>query len=111
MREVLSSRIKKVDFYEKSNVLYVLQSNHLFHKYNWCHVIDTAPQLYMIVSLGTKLKSMSMRSWRWTSLHLPRANLSFVLTYVMTDAYGSLHFSAIFSASVLLTLVPSLHLL
>jgi len=31
------------------------------------------------------------------------ANLSFVLMYVMTDAYGSLHFSAIFSASLLFT--------
>jgi len=55
----------------------------------------------------------------WTSLRLPRnhritarvllkrANLSFVHTYVMTDAYGSLHFSAIFSASLLLTLLHS----
>jgi len=25
----------------------------------------------MIVGLGIKLKSMSMRSWRWTSLRLP----------------------------------------
>jgi len=31
--------------------------------------------------------------------------------YVMTDAYGSLRFSAIFSASLLLTLVSSLQLL
>ena len=88
-------------------------TNHLFHKYNWCHVIDTVVQLYMIVGLGIRLKSMSVRSWRWTSLCLPRnpriaarvllnkANLSFVLMYVMTDAYGSKHFSAIFSASLL----------
>ena len=60
-----------------------------------------------------------MRSWRWTSLRLPRnpriaarvllekANLSFVLMYVMTDAYGSLRFSAIFSASLLFTLLHS----
>jgi len=26
---------------------------------------------YMIVGLGFKLKSMSVRTWRWTSLHLP----------------------------------------
>jgi len=65
-----------------------------------------------------KLKSMSVRSWRWTSLGLPqnsrvaarvlfkRANMSFVLLimYVMTDAYGSSRFSAIFSASLLFTL-------
>ena len=62
---------------------------------------------------------MSVRSWRWTSLRLPRnpriaervllkrANLSFVLMYVMTDAYGSLRFSAIFSASFLFTLLHS----
>ena len=62
---------------------------------------------------------MSVRSWRWTSLRLPRnpciaarlllkrANLSFVLMYVMTDAYGSLRFSAIFSASLLFTLLHS----
>ena len=36
---------------------------------------------------------------------LKRANLSFVLMYVMTDAYGSLRFSAIFSASLLFTLL------
>jgi len=62
---------------------------------------------------------MSVTSWRWTSLRLPRnpriaarvllkrANLSFVLTYVMTDAYGSLCFSAIFSSSLLITLLHS----
>jgi len=70
----------------------------------------------MIVGLGIKLKSMSMRSWRWTSLRLPQnpciaalklINLYFILKYVMNDAYGSLHFSAIFSASLLLNLVPS----
>jgi len=36
---------------------------------------------------------------------LKKANLSFVLKYVMADAYGSLRFSAIFSASLLLTLL------
>jgi len=34
---------------------------HLLHKYNWCHVIDTVLQLYIIVDLGIKLKSMSVR--------------------------------------------------
>ena len=94
-------------------------TNHLFHKYHCCHVIDTVIQLYMIVDLGIKLKSMSVRSCRSTSLRLPwnphiaarvllkRANLSLVLMYVMTDAYGSLRFSAIFSASLLLTLLHS----
>ena len=73
----------------------------------------------MTVGLGIKLKSMSVRSWRWTSLRLPqnphiaarvlrkRANLSFVFMYIMTDAYGSLHFSAIFSDSLLFTLLHS----
>jgi len=76
----------------------------------------------MIVGLGIKLMSMSVMSWCWrcficlnpcivARVLLERANLSFVLMCVMTDAYGSLHFSAIFSASLLLTLVPSLHLL
>jgi len=76
-----------------------LRSGHFFYKYNWCHVIDTILQLYTIVDQGIELKSVSMRSWRWTSLRLPRnpriaarvllkrANLSFVLMYVMTDAY------------------------
>jgi len=79
-----------------------MYTNHLFHKCNWCHVTDTVVQFYMTVGLGIKLKSMSAKSWRWTSLRLPlnpriaarvllkRANLSFVLMYVMTDAYGSL---------------------
>jgi len=67
----------------------------------------TIIQLYMIVGLGTRLKSMSVRSWRWTSLRLPRnpcitervrvllkrANLSLVLMYVMADDYGSLRFA------------------
>jgi len=48
-----------------------VRTNHLFHKYHWCHVIDTVIQLYMIVGLGIRLKSMSVRSWRWTSLRLP----------------------------------------
>ena len=63
--------------------------------------------------------SMFVRSWRWTSLRLlrnprigarvllKRANLSFVLVNVMTDVYGSLRFSAIFSASLLFTLLHS----
>ena len=62
---------------------------------------------------------MSVRSWRWTSLHLPqnpriaarvllkRANWDMSLCNVITDAYGSLHFSAIFSASILFTLLHS----
>ena len=73
----------------------------------------------MTVGQGIKLKSVSVRSWRWTSLRLPRnpriaarvllerANLSFVLSYVMTDACGSLRFSAIVSASLLFTLLHS----
>ena len=96
-----------------------MQTTHSFHKCNWCHVIDTIVQLYVTVGLGIKLKSMSVRSWRWTSLRLPRnpriaarvllkrANLSFVLMYFMTDAYGSLRFSAIFSASLFFTLLHS----
>jgi len=59
-------------------------------------MIDTIVHLYMIVGLGIELKSMSVRSWKWTSLRLPgnprfaarvllkRANLSFVL-YVCHD--------------------------
>ena len=45
--------------------------NHLFHRHNWCHVINTIIQLYMIMGFGIKLKSMSVRSWRWTLLRLP----------------------------------------
>jgi len=48
-------------------------TSYLFHKCNRCHVIDTVVQLYyMAVGLGIRLNSMSMRSWRWTSLRLPR---------------------------------------
>ena len=91
-------------------------TNYLCHRCNWCHVIDTIVKLNMIVGLGIKLKSMSVMSWRWTSLclpwnpriaarvHLKRANLSFVHMYVMTDAHGSLCFSVIFSASLLFTI-------
>jgi len=103
-------------------------TNYVFDKCNRCHVIDTIVQIYMTVGLGIRLKSMSVRSLRWTSLRFPRnpriaarvllkrANLSFVLMYVMTDAYGTRRFSAIYSASLLLTLlhcilVPSLQLL
>ena len=62
---------------------------------------------------------MSVRSCRSASLRLPRnpriaarvllkrANLSFVFMNVMTDAYDSLRFSAIFSASLLFTLLHS----
>jgi len=104
--------------FAKSHSLSV-QTTHLFHKCNWCHVIDTVTQLYVTVGLGIKLKSMSVRSWRWTSLRLPqnpciamrvllkRANLSFVLMYFITDAYSYLRFPAIFSASLLFTLLHS----
>ena len=115
VREVFSS---KVEFQKKSQLMW---TNHLFHRYNWCHVIDIniIVQLCMMVGPGIKLKSMSVRSWRWTSLHLPwnpciavrvllkRANLSSVLVHIMTDAYGCLRSLAIFSASLLLTLVDS----
>jgi len=96
-------------------------TNHLFHKCSWCHVIDTIVQLYVTVGLGIQLKSMSVRSWRWISLRLPwnpliaarvllkRANLSFVLLYVMTDAYGV--FLPIFCLLCCILLVPSLQLL
>jgi len=33
-------------------------------KYNWHHVIHIIFQLYMILDLGIKLKSMSVKSWR-----------------------------------------------
>jgi len=45
---------------------------HLSHKYDWHHVTDIIIQLYRIMGLETKLKWMSVRSWRWTLLHLPR---------------------------------------
>jgi len=66
VREVVHS---KVEFHKNLRLMW---TSHLFHKYNWCHVIDTTPQLYTIVCLGIKLKSMSVRSWRWTSLRLPQ---------------------------------------
>jgi len=65
------------------------------------------------------------RGGQWTSFRLPRnpgiaarvllkrANLSFVLTYVMTDSHSSLHVSAIFLPVfcwLSWILVPSLHL-
>jgi len=37
-----------------------MQTTHLFHKCNWCHVIDTVIQLYVTVGLGIRLKSMSV---------------------------------------------------
>ena len=40
-----------------------MQTTHLSLKCNWCHVIDTVIQLYAIVGLGIRLKSMSVRSW------------------------------------------------
>jgi len=49
--------------FTKSNSLSIY-TIHLFHKYNWCHVIDTVVQLYVTVVLGIRLKSMSVRSWR-----------------------------------------------
>jgi len=39
-----------------------MYTTHLFHKYNWCHDIDTVVQLYVTVGLGIKRKSMSVRS-------------------------------------------------
>ena len=48
--------------FSKSHDLYFIRTNHSFHRYTWCHVIDTIIQLYMIVGLGIKLKSMSARS-------------------------------------------------
>ena len=70
------------------------------------HDIGTIILRYKIAGLEIQLKSI------WTSLRLPPkpsiaarvlrcVSLSFVLIYVMTDAYGSLRFSA----SLLLTLV------
>jgi len=53
---------------------WLLWSSHLFHKCNWWHVIDTILQLYMVAVLGIKLKSISVRSWRWTSLCLPQSS-------------------------------------
>jgi len=67
----------------------------------------------VIVGLGIKLKSMSVRSWlevditsfasksSYCSKGAPqKANLSLALVYVMTDAYGFLCFLAIFSATL-----------
>ena len=103
-----------------------MSTTYLFHKCNWCHVIDTIVQLYVTVGLGMKLKSTSVRSWRWISLRLPRnpriaarmllkrANMSFVLMYVMTDAYGPCVFQLFFLPAFCLVcciLVPSLQLL
>jgi len=90
--------------------MYVNYPFNLFHRCDWCHVIDTVVQLYVTITVGLriKLKSMSVRSWRpriEARVLLKKANLSFVLMYVMTDAYGSLHFSANFSASFLFTLL------
>jgi len=82
---IFSSRNGKVSFI----MSWLKCSSHLFHNYNEHHVFDT--MLYMILVLGIKLKSVSVRSWRWTLLCLPwnpcitarvllkRANLGFVL--------------------------------
>jgi len=50
--------LEKVIFYSS----WLMWSSHLFHKYNWRHVIDTILQLNMIVNVGIKLKSISLRS-------------------------------------------------
>jgi len=98
-------------------------NNHLFHKYNRYHVIDTVIQLYMIVGLGIRLKSMSVRSCRWTSLCLPqnpriaarvllkRANLSFVWCILWQMHTIPAFFSYFFWVFWWLCciLVPSLH--
>ena len=57
VREVF---VSKVELHKMSRLMW---TNHLFHRYNWCHVIDIIVQLYVIVGLGIKLKSMSVRSW------------------------------------------------
>jgi len=80
---------------------------HLSHQHDWHHFIDTTIQLYRIVGPGIKQKSViceilemniarlaSKASYIAATVLLKRTNLSFVLKQVMTDAYGSLHFSA-----------------
>jgi len=79
----------------------------------------------MIVGLGIRLKSMSVRSWRWTSLRLPqnpriatrvllnRANLSFVPVCMwwqthMAPCVFQLFFLPVF-CWLCCILVPSLH--
>jgi len=37
---------------------------HLLYKYDFRHFIDAIIQFNMIVRLGIRLKSMSVRSWR-----------------------------------------------
>ena len=96
-------------------------TSHLFHRYNRCHVIGTIVQLYMVVGLWIKLKSMSVRS---TSLRLPqnpriaarvllkRANMSFVLVYddscIWLPAFFSYFFWPVF-CWLCCILVPFLH--
>jgi len=88
------------------------------HKYDWHHFIDTVFQLYRIVGLGIKLKSMSVRSCRWTSHLRPRKphcsksasqKGKFELCFnVSHDRCICLPVSsAIFSASLLLILLHS----
>jgi len=88
-------------------------------------VSKTKQMKYMTVSLGIRLKSMSVRSWRWTSLRLPRtpritarvllirANLSFFLVGYDRCIWLSAFFSYLFCQSFVDSwiLVPSLRLL
>ena len=118
MRGIFSSRKGNISLMMSWLMIFV----YLLHKCNWCHVIDTVLQLYIIVSLGIKPKSMSVRSWRWTNIASFAAilvlqqgcswkgqiwALFLCILWVMTHVYGSVRFSAIFSANVLLTVVHS----
>jgi len=91
-----------------------------------CVLVSKTKQMkYMTVSLGIRLKSMSVRSWRWTSLRLPRtpritarvllkrANLSFFLVGYDRCIWLSAFFSYLFCQSFVDSwiLVPSLRLL
>jgi len=106
----------KAEFHKKSQLVW---TSHLFHRYNWYHAIDTIVELYMIVRLGIKLKSClwspggghnfacikililqqgcSSKGQIWA--------LSLCMSWQMHN--GSLCFPAIFSASLLLTLLHS----
>ena len=61
-----------VFFYNNPVMSWLMKYIRQLHKYGWRHVIDTIIQLYMIVGLGIKVKSMSVRSCRWTLLRLPQ---------------------------------------
>jgi len=77
--------------FTESHNLSKMWTSYLFHKCKRCHVIETVVQLCMTVGLGIRLRSLSVKSWRWTSLRLrrnpriaarvllKRANLSLVL--------------------------------